>query len=148
MLDLPKKVTDKALLEWLAPGCVIRTLVYFPDGESHFKRLIILTAADLRTVLATIATTTPIDDHNRHYRGDDVCIAAGQEGAFERETYIQPNRVFELDIIELQNNYNLHQLHVLGNLSADRLKNIIQKVLASKLVERKYIQRIRKDNGL
>lgn len=146
MLDLPKKATDEALLKQLVPGCVVRTWVCFRDGERRVKRLIILTAAGFNTILATIATTTPIDEGNRRYRGEDVRIEVGQEGVFERETYVQSNRVFELDVTELQNNYNSHQLDVLGNISVEQFKAILKKVLASKLVERKYILRIAKDN--
>jgi hypothetical protein len=143
MLDLPKSITDKALLEFLCPGCVIRTEVVFPDGEKAIKRLIVLTIENERTILSITTTRTPAN--NQPYRKNDIFVASGKEKVFEENTYLQLHRVLELETYKMQNNYNSHGLDVLGNISGELLGTIYQKISASELIERKYIQRILKE---
>lgn len=143
MLDLPKDITNKALLEFLLPGCVIRTEVVFPDGGKAFKRLIILTAENEKTVLSI--TTTRTQTNNQFYRKDDIRLKEGKEKAFEGNTYLQLHRVIELETYKMQNDYNSHRLDILGNISNNLLDSIYQKLSASKIIERKYIQRMLKE---
>jgi hypothetical protein len=143
MINLPKDITEKALLEFLCPGCVIRADITFPDGKKAFKRLIVLTVENEKTVLSV--TTTRTLTNNQFYRKDDIPIKADKEKIFEKDTFIQLHRVIELETFKMQNDYNSHNLDVLGNISSELLENIYNKIAISKLIERKYIQRILKE---
>lgn len=142
-MEIPKKITDKHLQAALCAGRVIRRKTTFQDDEQSFKRLVILTN-DNEKVLLAVTTTSNIAPR-KFYNKDDILIEANKEKSFESDTYIQLNRVFELSVEILKEEYNKRQLDNLGKISDTLLNNIYNIVEQSELIEQKYIDRIIKE---
>lgn len=144
MIDLPKEITDKALLESLYPGCVIRTEISFIDGGQAFKRLIVMTNKNEKTALS-ITTTSQIPINKHYYRQNDIFIKKNQEKVFEKDSLLQLHRIIELETYKMQNVYNSHNLDILGCISNELLSSIYNELSNNKLIEQKYIQRIMRE---
>lgn len=144
MINFPKEITDKALLEQLKPGIIIRTEVQFPDGQKGIKRLIILTKNNINSVLMIATTSKNVG--KKYYAKDNIQLSSNKEKVFEKDTSIQLTRVFEKPTFELQNAYNQHRLDILGEISKELLKEIFKRITLSEVIEEKYIIRIKKEN--
>ena len=144
MINFPKEISDKSLLEQLKPGIVIRTEVQFPDGQKGVKRLIILTKSNINSVLMIATTSKHIK--RKYYEKDNIQLASNQEKIFEKDTSIQLTRVFEKTTSELQNAYNQHRLNILGKISKELLEKIFNGITSSEVIEEKYKIRIKEEN--
>jgi len=143
-MRFPREFTDKALLDDLSAGKVIKTEIQFPDGGKAVKRLVVLSNINERTILV-ITSTSRTNNPRRYYNKDDVFIAAGQEPMFEEDTYLRLNRALEIPTGELLIKYNELRLDKLGHISEQRLNEIYAKVEGSQLIAQKHIARILKE---
>jgi hypothetical protein len=141
VINFSREITDKAIKEHLAAGSVIKVEVVFSDGERKIKRLVVLSNNNDITVLAVTATSNPISGI-RHYGYDDIFVKLGSETVFNKDTFIQLNRVLEIPTEKLKQQYHNHELEMLGSISDVLLKNIYAVIEKSKMIERKYIKRI------
>ncbi|GBR76688.1 hypothetical protein NO2_1199 [Candidatus Termititenax persephonae] len=141
MIDFPKEITDKTLPNFLRAGAVIKTEVVFPDGGQKIKRLVVLTNNNDEIILAATATSNILSS-SRYYGYDDIFVDINKEKMFDKDTFIQLNRVIEIPLEKLKCQYHRKELEILGNVSDELLLKMYAKIDKSKMIERKYINRI------
>lgn len=139
-MKLPKEITDKALQDFLIPGNIIRTEITYPDGGSSFKRIIILSSDNNKTVLGVVGTSKVINDSR--FNRDKIIVSPEEEPVFEDNTVIQLHRVFEVSTNRLKKFYSAGVLNLLGAISDKSKEQIVEIIKNSDVIEQKHIDRI------
>ena len=144
-MDLPKSLSDLAILSKLHAGTVLRTRVYFEDGADDIKLLIVLTNNNDHLVL-NVTTTSNTSKLNRAYSVDDIFVPKDSEPAFNRPTVVQLNRLIPFETETIKTNYHIHELSIIGQVSDELLKNILERVKNSRILLKSDVKRILEEN--
>lgn len=144
-MEFPPKLSDGSFLKNLAPGDVIKCKVKFRDGKEEFKRLIVLTSKNGKTVLLATSTSNKFAQ-TRYFDKDSIYVQQGEEPAFNLPTYIQVHRVIECETKNLMSDFVKKKLDVLDKIDSGLLKKIVDKIKVSVTIEQSFIKRILQDN--
>jgi hypothetical protein len=145
-MDFPEKIRKRAFEAALSSGNVLCYEISFPDGGCKWKRLIIVSNNNEKTILM-LTTTSNKWAQSRSFGCDDIYIADYTVEGFEKPTYIQMNRVFEINNSDLCALFNKGKLEIRQKISEELLKLVISNVQSSELIESRYIRRIIAENS-
>jgi hypothetical protein len=144
-MDFPEHLQKSAFNSALSPGSIIRCPVDYSDGASSIKRLVVISSNNDKTVLL-LTTTSNKFAPQRYFGCDDVYVSDYLDEGFEVPTYIQLHRVIEKDTATLKKQFATKKLDILKKISVELLKQVLEKIPDSELIEQKYIKRIIAEN--
>ncbi len=144
-MDLPRELSDLGIINKLRAGTVIKTKVSFDDGEQKIKLLIILTNKNDYLVLS-VTTTSKTNKQLNNYAIDDIYVPQGTETVFSLPTIVQLNRLIPLQTEIIKENYHIHELSIIGNISNCLMQKIINTIQTSNFLLKADVKRILDEN--
>ena len=134
-MHVPPEVADKFFEKDFNRGAVLATEMFFSDGTTRKKYLVVLNQhpADSETLL--FLTTSKVDFYEKHSGLlDCIKVEVGTLPFFPLVTIINCRQVQPMPRAELKKRFREGKLIFLGNLPQNILEKIDQIVAASRLI--------------